>query len=177
MSFSDLGLDAGILSAVTAAGYTDPTPVQREAIPAALSGADLLVSSHTGSGKTAAFMRPALQRPLPPSATRGRGPPVRVPPSTRQSASHANKAAARCGRGHAPARNAARGGRARAATVWHPAAAKPNGMALPGGFRVAKRSQPGLGERGVKHDIHQPALPLGHSGGDAGHGLPLFAVC
>ena len=65
MSFSDLGLDAGILSAVTAAGYTDPTPVQREAIPAALSGADLLVSSHTCSGKTAAFILPALQRLLP----------------------------------------------------------------------------------------------------------------
>nr|WP_091906643.1 DEAD/DEAH box helicase [Chitinasiproducens palmae] len=60
--FASLGLSAPIVSALTAAGYTQPTPVQRRAIPAALEGRDLLVSSPTGSGKTAAFMLPAIQR-------------------------------------------------------------------------------------------------------------------
>ncbi|MBU6273256.1 MAG: DEAD/DEAH box helicase [Betaproteobacteria bacterium] len=107
MSFSDLGLDAGLLSAVSAAGYTDPTPVQREAIPAALSGVDLLVSSHTGSGKTAAFMLPALQRLLQPSATRGRGPRVLVLTPTRELALQVNKAALDYGRGLRQVRTAA----------------------------------------------------------------------
>ncbi|MBS0310107.1 MAG: DEAD/DEAH box helicase, partial [Proteobacteria bacterium] len=53
MSFSELGLDPLILKSVLAAGYENATPVQMQAIPAALSGRDLLVSSHTGSGKTA----------------------------------------------------------------------------------------------------------------------------
>src|SRR5260364_69338 len=62
LSFSDLGLCAEILHALNAAGYTEPTPVQQRAIPVALAGHDLLVSSPTGSGKTAAFMLPAIQR-------------------------------------------------------------------------------------------------------------------
>src|SRR5260363_202918 len=49
---------AEILHALNAAGYTEPTPVQQRAIPVALAGHDLLVSSPTGSGKTAAFMLP-----------------------------------------------------------------------------------------------------------------------
>ncbi|MDE2289342.1 MAG: DEAD/DEAH box helicase [Burkholderiales bacterium] len=61
-TFAELGLNAGILSALEAAGYTQPTPVQQRAIPAALAGRDLLVSSPTGSGKTAAFMLPAIHR-------------------------------------------------------------------------------------------------------------------
>jgi superfamily II DNA/RNA helicase len=107
MSFSDLGLDAGLLSAIAAAGYTDPTDVQREAIPAALAGADLLVSSHTGSGKTAAFMLPALQRLLAPSATRGRGPRVLVLAPTRELALQVNHAALAYGRGLRQVRTAA----------------------------------------------------------------------
>jgi superfamily II DNA/RNA helicase len=55
-------LHPAIVSAVTAAGYTAPTPVQEQAIPAAIEGRDLLVSSQTGSGKTAAFMLPALSK-------------------------------------------------------------------------------------------------------------------
>jgi len=55
MSFSELGLDPLILKSVLAAGYETATPVQMQAIPAALSGRDLLVSSHTGSGKTERF--------------------------------------------------------------------------------------------------------------------------
>ncbi|OZA22080.1 MAG: hypothetical protein B7X91_15275, partial [Hydrogenophilales bacterium 17-64-11] len=62
MSFSELGLDPLILKSVLAAGYENATPVQTLAIPAALTGRDLLVSSHTGSGKTAAFLLPSIQR-------------------------------------------------------------------------------------------------------------------
>ncbi|KXU93523.1 RNA helicase [Caballeronia megalochromosomata] len=61
-SFESLGLCAEIVSALTGAGYQTPTPVQQRAIPAALAGRDLLVSSPTGSGKTAAFMLPAIEK-------------------------------------------------------------------------------------------------------------------
>ncbi|MBN8509292.1 MAG: DEAD/DEAH box helicase, partial [Burkholderiales bacterium] len=60
--FDHLGLAPEILKAIGQAGYTAPTPVQARAVPAVLSGRDLLVSSRTGSGKTAAFVWPALQR-------------------------------------------------------------------------------------------------------------------
>ena len=60
MTFAETGLHAFILKALDSAGYTTPTPVQAQAIPAALAGEDLIVSSQTGSGKTAAFMLPAL---------------------------------------------------------------------------------------------------------------------
>jgi superfamily II DNA/RNA helicase len=61
-TFESLGLSPEIVSAVVAAGYKTPTPVQLRAIPAAIAGRDLLVSSPTGSGKTAAFMLPAIER-------------------------------------------------------------------------------------------------------------------
>src|ERR1700744_3273625 len=60
-TFADLGLSTEIVSALVATGYTAPTGVQARAIPAALAGRDLLVSSPTGSGKTAAFMLPAIE--------------------------------------------------------------------------------------------------------------------
>jgi superfamily II DNA/RNA helicase len=62
MTFETLGLHTSILKALTDAGYTKPTTVQEQAIPAALQGRDLMVSSQTGSGKTAAFMLPALHK-------------------------------------------------------------------------------------------------------------------
>ena len=62
MSFSTLGLAPALLRAVTAQGYTQPTPVQREAIPFVLAGRDLLAGAQTGTGKTAAFVLPMLQR-------------------------------------------------------------------------------------------------------------------
>ncbi|MFM2056251.1 MAG: hypothetical protein RLY71_636 [Pseudomonadota bacterium] len=62
MSFDTLGLNPAILRAVTEAGYTTPTEVQARTIPAAITGADLRVCSNTGSGKTAAFVLPALHR-------------------------------------------------------------------------------------------------------------------
>ncbi len=64
MSFDTLGLPELLIRALTTAGYTEPTTVQAEAIPAAIAGGDLMVSSRTGSGKTASFMLPALMRVL-----------------------------------------------------------------------------------------------------------------
>ncbi|KVD01465.1 RNA helicase [Burkholderia ubonensis] len=61
-TFASLGLSPEIVSALQAAGYEKPTPVQQRAIPAGIAGRDLLVSSPTGSGKTAAFMLPAIER-------------------------------------------------------------------------------------------------------------------
>ena len=61
MSFQSLGLNAAILEAVTAKGYTEATPIQKRAIPAILAGRDLLGGSQTGTGKTAAFTLPILQ--------------------------------------------------------------------------------------------------------------------
>jgi superfamily II DNA/RNA helicase len=60
--FASLGLNTDIVRALTDLGFTSPTPVQAQSIPAFLAGRDLLVSSQTGSGKTAAFMLPALHK-------------------------------------------------------------------------------------------------------------------
>ncbi len=62
MTFAEIGLHETLLKALTDSGYTEPTPVQAQAIPAAIQGRDLMVTSQTGSGKTAAFMLPALHR-------------------------------------------------------------------------------------------------------------------
>jgi ATP-dependent RNA helicase RhlE len=62
MSFSDLGLIAPIARAVAEQGYTSPTPIQRQAIPLVLAGHDLLAAAQTGTGKTAGFTLPLLQR-------------------------------------------------------------------------------------------------------------------
>lgn len=74
-SFNDLALDASLLRAIERLGYSQATDVQAQTIPAALAGNDLLVSAKTGSGKTAAFLLPMLQRlllnPKPTSSTRG----------------------------------------------------------------------------------------------------------
>jgi superfamily II DNA/RNA helicase len=63
-NFESLGLAAPLLSAVQALGFTTPTSVQAQAIPAALKGGDWMVSAQTGSGKTAAFLLPLLHRLL-----------------------------------------------------------------------------------------------------------------
>ena len=60
MSFSQLGLSEKVLSAVTAAGYTTPTPIQQQAIPHVLKRRDVLGIAQTGTGKTAAFVLPML---------------------------------------------------------------------------------------------------------------------
>ena len=62
MSFNTLGLSDEIVRAVTEQGYSTPTPIQMQAIPAVLSGGDLLAGAQTGTGKTAGFTLPVLQR-------------------------------------------------------------------------------------------------------------------
>ncbi|PTQ72861.1 DEAD/DEAH box helicase [Pseudomonas sp. GV071] len=65
MSFASLGLSEALVSAVEAAGYTEPTPVQQRAIPAVLQGRDLMVAAQTGTGKTGGFALPILERLFP----------------------------------------------------------------------------------------------------------------
>ena len=60
--FTDLGLSQPLLDALASKNYTDPTPIQAQAIPTVLSGRDLLGIAQTGTGKTAAFMLPSLDR-------------------------------------------------------------------------------------------------------------------
>src|SRR5438045_1105321 len=62
MSFSELGLSDVLIRAVAEHGYTQPTPIQIKAIPAVLAGGDLLAGAQTGTGKTAGFVLPLLQR-------------------------------------------------------------------------------------------------------------------
>src|SRR5213079_1440019 len=70
--FDQFGLEPVLLRAVYALGYEAPTPIQKEAIPAVLAGRDVIGTAQTGSGKTAAFLLPILQRLLkqPPGRTR-----------------------------------------------------------------------------------------------------------
>src|SRR3954468_1498444 len=60
--FEELGLHANVLSAIEEAGYTTPTPIQRDAIPLAMKGRDLMGLAQTGTGKTAAFTLPIIDR-------------------------------------------------------------------------------------------------------------------
>ena len=92
MSFDSLGLAPALLSSIERTGFTTPTPVQMSAIPAALAGADLMVSAQTGSGKTAAFMLPALNRIAHKPANKGRGVQVLVLTPTRELALQVSEA-------------------------------------------------------------------------------------
>lgn len=62
MQFQDLGIDTELLRALDDAGYTVPTPIQEQAIPAAIAGRDVLGLAQTGTGKTCAFAIPILQK-------------------------------------------------------------------------------------------------------------------
>jgi ATP-dependent RNA helicase RhlE len=83
MSFANLGLRTDLLRAVEAQGYTIPTPIQTRAIPMVLSGRDILAGARTGTGKTAAFALPILQR-LSESTLKMRQPRVLVLTPTRE---------------------------------------------------------------------------------------------
>jgi superfamily II DNA/RNA helicase len=105
MSFENLGLHESLLRAVKDSGYETATDVQTQAIPAGLKGQDLMVSARTGSGKTAAFILPALQKVLDSradAATRQKGknygPRVLVLCPTRELAMQVAKAAQTYGR-------------------------------------------------------------------------------
>jgi superfamily II DNA/RNA helicase len=101
MSFDSLNLHEALIAAVRDAGYTEATEVQQQAIPPALEGRDLMVSSRTGSGKTASFVLPALTRVLAarndpaqrPLKGQINGPRVLVLVPTRELAIQVSKAA------------------------------------------------------------------------------------
>ncbi|HEY4698421.1 MAG TPA: DEAD/DEAH box helicase [Gallionella sp.] len=98
MSFENLNLNAAILKAIAETGYTEPTPIQAQAIPEIMAGHDLMASSQTGSGKTAAFILPALNRLATPSALPGKGPRVLVLTPTRELAQQVCDAATKYGK-------------------------------------------------------------------------------
>ena len=91
IKFADLNLDKNILSALQAAGYDSPTPIQAQSIPAALAGKDIMASAQTGSGKTAAFLLPSLQKIVKRSEKPGKGPRVLVLTPTRELAAQVEK--------------------------------------------------------------------------------------
>ena len=74
MSFASLGLSDALVRAVAATGYTTPTPVQLQAIPAVLEGRDLMVAAQTGTGKTAGFALPVIERLFPAGEPAGKRP-------------------------------------------------------------------------------------------------------
>jgi ATP-dependent RNA helicase RhlE len=73
MSFDELGLRPELLRAVAKAGYTEPTPIQSQAIPLVLQGRDVMAGAQTGTGKTAGFVLPILQRLTAGGPPTGRG--------------------------------------------------------------------------------------------------------
>ena len=83
LTFADLGLSPKVLSAVTDAGYTQPTPIQAGAIPHALQGKDVLGIAQTGTGKTAAFVLPMITR-LEKGRARARMPRTLILEPTRE---------------------------------------------------------------------------------------------
>ncbi len=99
MSFSSLNLHESVSRALEAAGYTEPTAVQSQAIPPAMEGKDLIVSAQTGTGKTAAFMLPALSKIADDPRKVGRGPRVLVLTPTRELAQQVTAAAQKYGSG------------------------------------------------------------------------------
>jgi superfamily II DNA/RNA helicase len=99
MTFSELKLAAPILRAIELSGYTTPTPIQADAIPAVLEGEDLIASAQTGTGKTAAFILPALHKLLTAPKLPGNGPRVLVLTPTRELAQQVNEAARKYSQG------------------------------------------------------------------------------
>lgn len=98
MSFSALGLSAPLCRAVEEKNYTVPTPIQTAAIPVILRGADVLASAQTGSGKTAAFVLPLLQRLAGERRTPGRFARALVVVPTRELAAQVGEAVRRYSR-------------------------------------------------------------------------------
>ena len=92
MSFETLNLSEPILKAIAACGYTEPTPIQAQSIPLAIAGKDLIGSAQTGTGKTASFVLPALERLLVPSTKNGKGPRILVLTPTRELANQVTDA-------------------------------------------------------------------------------------
>ena len=87
MTFSNLGLTEQLLRAVSASGYTNPTPIQQQAIPAIINGEDVLAAAQTGTGKTASFTLPLLQHLAGRPAAKKKHPRALVLTPTRELAS------------------------------------------------------------------------------------------
>jgi len=90
MSFESLGLAPALLRALAEQGYTEPTPIQAGAIPVVLEGHDLLAAAQTGTGKTAAFALPLLQRMSTAAASGNRRPRALILTPTRELAAQIN---------------------------------------------------------------------------------------
>jgi ATP-dependent RNA helicase RhlE len=95
MPFAKLGLHSSIVRAVAAKGYTTPSPIQEQAIPIVLTGRDLIASAQTGTGKTAAFALPILNRLGPHQAA---GPRVLILEPTRELAAQVDESFAEFGK-------------------------------------------------------------------------------
>jgi len=121
--FGRMGLDPALVRAVEALGYEAPTPIQREAIPAILSGSDVIGTAQTGSGKTAAFLLPILHRIM--RLTPGRTRALILSP-TRELAAQLESAL----------RGLAKGTRIRGAAVYGGVGMGPQEQALRGGVDV-----------------------------------------
>ncbi|CCV06685.1 RNA helicase [Mesorhizobium metallidurans STM 2683] len=99
LTFADLGLSPKVLSAVTDAGYTQPTPIQAGAIPHALLGKDVLGIAQTGTGKTASFVLPMLTR-LEKGRARARMPRTLILEPTRELAAQVEENFVKYGKNH-----------------------------------------------------------------------------
>ena len=99
ITFADLGLSQKVLSAVSDAGYTSPTPIQAGAIPHALAGKDILGIAQTGTGKTAAFVLPMITR-LEKGRARARMPRTLILEPTRELAAQVEENFVKYGKNH-----------------------------------------------------------------------------
>ena len=104
MNFTDLGLSEPLLRAVADKGYDAPSPIQREAVPPILAGRDLMAAAQTGTGKTAAFTLPLLQRLAAGAPSRGHAVRALVLAPTRELAAQVQQSAVDYGR-HLPLRS------------------------------------------------------------------------
>ncbi len=99
MTFRDLNLSAELLKAVEEAGYSDPTPIQEQAIPAALSGRDVLGIAQTGTGKTASFTLPLIDL-LAQGRAKARMPRCVILTPTRELAAQVSQSFEKYGKNH-----------------------------------------------------------------------------
>ncbi|MEE3176948.1 MAG: DEAD/DEAH box helicase, partial [Verrucomicrobiota bacterium] len=97
-SFDSLGLIPQLLKAVQKEGYKTPTPIQAKAIPAILSGRDVIGGAQTGTGKTAAFVLPILQQ-LFQNRTKDRSPRALILTPTRELAAPVERVGVNYGKG------------------------------------------------------------------------------
>ena len=169
MPFTKLGLSGALLRAVADQGYTVPTPIQAQAIPAVLAGGDLLAGAQTGTGKTAGFVLPILQR----LSTQAVASCKRSAQAVARADRHPHARALRAGRNVGPDLRQAsqahldrrlRRRRARAANVATPARRRYSGRDTgpPARSRAAAQRRPLAGR--------DPRAR--RSGSDARHGLP-----